>query len=310
MHSTLIRSVLFAVMAGLCWPAMAQIKMTLGYVPANFFLAAFVAKDQGFFAKHGLDVTLQLIPILQTIPGAIVSGSLQVGGLTPPSLLLANEGGLDLLLVAGGATQTKAHPVGGVTASDRSGIKAPMDFHGKKVGVPGLNAMAHIVFQKWLKERGADPRKVTYIEVSFPQMADMLKGGTIDAALAVEPFFSRILDSKSGRLISNYQVEVMDGHIEIFYVMPRQFIQKNPSAPAAFKAAIREGVEWIANNTEAARKTQVTYLKLPEQVAMTVKLPIFTVDVTRADMQFWVDLCKEFGVTKGTVTVDQVLWRP
>jgi NitT/TauT family transport system substrate-binding protein len=310
MHSNLIRPILFAAMAGLCWPAMAQIKMTLGYAPANFSMAAFVAKDQGFFAKRGLDVTLQMIPILQTIPGAIVSGSLQVGVLTPPSLLLADEGGLDLLLVAGGATQTKAHPVGGVSVSDKSGIKSPTDFHGKKVGVPGLNAMAHIVFQKWLKQRGADPRKVTYIEVSFPQMADMLKSGTIDAALAVEPFLSRIEGSKSGHLVSNFQVEVMDGHIEIFYVMPKQFIQKNPSAPAAFKEAIREGIEWIANNTELARKTQITYLKLPEQVAMTVKLPIFTVDVTRADMQFWVDLCKEFGLTKGTVTVDQVLWRP
>jgi hypothetical protein len=43
---------------------------------------------------------------------------------------------------------------------------------------------------------------------------------------------------------------------------------------------------------------------------MSVKLPTFISDVTPQDMQFWIDLCKEFEVTKGTATVNQVLWRP
>ena len=56
-----------------------------------------------------------------------------------------------------------------------------------------------------------------------------------------------------------------------------------------------------------ARKTQITYLKLPEAAAQTIKLPTFAVDVRPQDMQFWIDLLKDFGVTKGTATTQQVL---
>ena len=35
-------------------------------------MAAFVAKDQGFFAKRGLDVSLQIVPQGSTIASAMV----------------------------------------------------------------------------------------------------------------------------------------------------------------------------------------------------------------------------------------------
>lgn len=43
---------------------------------------------------------------------------------------------------------------------------------------------------------------------------------------------------------------------------------------------------------------------------MALKLPNFVKQVTAQDMQFWIDLCREIGVTRGTATVNQVLWRP
>ena len=65
--------------AGLSSVAAAQTKITLGYTQANAFMAAFVAKDQGFFAKRGLDVTLQLVPQGSTIASAMAGGTLQAG---------------------------------------------------------------------------------------------------------------------------------------------------------------------------------------------------------------------------------------
>ena len=41
---------------------------------------------------------------------------------------------------------------------------------------------------------------------------------------------------------------------------------------------------------------------------MTIKLPTFAVDVKPEEMQFWVDLLKDFGVTKGTATAKQVIY--
>lgn len=299
---------LFAIAAfALAFQAGAQTKLTLGYTGANAFMAAFVAKDQGYFAKRGLDVTLQLVPVGSTLPGALASNSLQVGTLTPPVFLLANEGGVEIQIVAGATLQAKSNVTLGVSAREGSGIKTPADFRGKKVGVPGLNGVNHVMLLKWLKNAGVDAKQVTFVEASFPQMGDMLKGGSIDAATPVEPFLSRISQTKAGYTVAPYGAEVSNSYLESFYTMTKAYAQANPKVVADFRAAIREAIAYIAKNPEASRKSQVTYLKLPEAVAMSIPLPTFTVDVKPADVQFWVDLCKDFGITKGTAGVAQVL---
>ena len=73
---------LAAVVAG------AQTRLGLGYTGANAFVAAFVAKDQGLFAKRGLDVTLQLVPVGSTLASAMAGGTLQVGTLDRKSTRL------------------------------------------------------------------------------------------------------------------------------------------------------------------------------------------------------------------------------
>ena len=42
--------------------AQAQTKILLGVAPAGEFIAAMVAREQGFFKKRGLDVDLQIVP--------------------------------------------------------------------------------------------------------------------------------------------------------------------------------------------------------------------------------------------------------
>ncbi|HVL35847.1 MAG TPA: ABC transporter substrate-binding protein, partial [Burkholderiales bacterium] len=203
--------------------------------------------------------------------------------------------------------QSKANITTGVAAREGSNIKAPADFRGRRVGVPGLNGVNHVTFMKWLQQNGVDHKQVTFVEAFFPQMGDLLKGGQVDAVLPVEPFLGRIVQSKVGYVVAPYAAEVSDNYLESFYVMTREFIAKNPKAPAAFREAIREAVAWIGKNEEAARKTQITYLKLPEPIAMSIRMPTLTVDVRPQDVQFWIDLCRDFGVTKGTAKVGELL---
>ncbi len=296
--------------AGFAGAAAAQTKMVLGYTAGNPTMGAFVAKDQGFFAKRGLDVTLQFTPVGSTIPGALESNSLQVGTLTFPVFLLANEGGVAMQAVAGMAIISDKTPVTGVASRAGSGIKKPADFVGKRIATPGLNGNLHVTFMMWLKRAGVDPKSPIYVEAAFPQMPDMMKGGQVDAALLVEPFLKRSIDTKAGDFVAHHPAEVMNGRMEVFYAMSKKFADANHNAVAAFRDAIREGHDWIAKNTQAARLTQITYLKLPEAVAKTIPLPTFQAEVSAADVQAWIDTCREFGITKGTATVKQVLWQP
>jgi len=303
----MIRTLLAATLAASSLTAFAQTKLVVGYTPANAFMPAFVAKDKGFFAKRGLDVTLQTVPQGSTIAGAMAGGTMQVGTLTAPVYLLSVEGGIDTQIVAASTYQAKSNPTIALMAREGSNIKSAADMKGKRMGVPGLNGVNHVVAMKWLENNGVPRNQVTYVETGFAQMGDLLKGSQVDLVVPVEPFITRLEQTKVG-----YQVAIptiTDSYLESFYIMMRDFVQKNPKAARDFREALREAVAYIKSNEADARKTQVTYLKLPEAAAASIKLPTFAVDVKTEDVDFWVKLLKDFGVTKGSATAQQVVFQ-
>ena len=135
-------------------------KLKIACTATSDCASAMVARDEGIFAKHGLDVDMTLIGINTNIPPAIVSDSIQIGGPTATVFLQAVDGGLDLVAVEGASVMD---PVanGAVAAVARKGvtIKEAKDFVGKKVGAPGIGAFLHVLFRKWLIDKGVDPEE-------------------------------------------------------------------------------------------------------------------------------------------------------
>ena len=252
-------------------------------------------------------MTLQRIPVGPTIPGALIANSLQVGTLTAPIFLQANENGIDLVVIAGASLQAKSNPTAGVVARTGSGIQKPEDFKGKKVGAPGVNGLQDLLFKKWLQQKNVDWKAVTFVESPFPQMGDMLKGGQMDAALPVEPFVGRIVSAQVGYLVAHYPVEVSESYLESFYVVSKKWADANAVAIKAFREAIEEALVFVKANTEEAKKTQITYLGLPEAVVATLPLATYTFKVEPAQVAFWVDLCREFGMLKTAMKADDLV---
>src|SRR3954471_648768 len=124
-------------------PAAAQTKVIVSFGPGSAWIQAFVAKDQGIFARHGLDVTMQLIPVGSNQPAALLSNSIQIAGLNPTIVLFAAEGGADLQVIAGANGQGKDPNVvtSGLVARNGTNIRTPADFVGKRVANPGLNSV-------------------------------------------------------------------------------------------------------------------------------------------------------------------------
>jgi NitT/TauT family transport system substrate-binding protein len=286
----------------------AQTKIAVGYGPAGGWMPAFVAKDQGFFTNHGLDVTLNLIAVGSNQPAALIADAIQIAGLNPAIVIFADEGGADIQVVANASTQTKTKTSGGLMARTGLEIGSASDLVGRKVAVPGLNSVYHLAFMKWLQLKGVDPNKVTYVEIAINQMGDAIRNGQVDAALPTEPFASQIAQNGTGYMVKAFTADLADPVTAYsVWAMRRAYIEAHPEVAPAFRAALTEAIEWIAKNETEARKTQITYLKLPEQVAMTVPLSDMRVAIPPEQMQWWIDVCKELGVTKGTATLAYVL---
>lgn len=282
-------------------PASAATKVNFMYTAVNALVPVFVAKDEGFFASHGIDLDLTLTTNGSLISAAIIADTAQLGAPTPTVLLQANEQGLDLVAVAG----TIVYPTtsaGGVLAASDSSIQGPRDLVGKRVGVPGLGGIIDVLSRKWVQAAGIDYHKVNWIEIGFPQQADALKGHLVDGVASVDPFYSRVLAEKVGRPIGNYADVIPSGTSPLPLVTTRSWATQHAEAVGALKTALDEAVTYIADpaHAESVRASIAKYTKLPAAAVAAQAMPNnFQVHITPESLRFWIEVSREQGLIKG-----------
>ena len=280
--------------------AQAQQKVKMAYTAVSGFTLGYVAEQQGFFQKHGVDVEFVQTAISGNVPGAIVSTSVDVGGVTLPSVLQANDAGLDLVVFAGGAVYPLTGDV--LVVRPNSGIKTTKDLKGKAVGVPGLGALLHIMLRRDLKANGVDPDSVRYVEVGFPQAADALKSGQIDAYPAQAPFTARIIQSGAGVPVANWLKSTPDGTPTVVWATTRKWAEAHKQAIEGMRAGRREAKEFVKTHKAETDQAVAKYTGLPPQVVASIPLPPLDVDLDAKQLQFWIDICKEQKLIKGNPT--------
>ena len=304
-------SALAATSAAIALPARSQAstKAVFGFTAVTDFASVFVAKEEGYFQKRGLDVELKFIPLNSTIPAAIQSDSLQIGGPTPSVFLQSVDGGLDHVVLAGGGVTSKSITGFGLVARAGSGIKTPQDCLGKKIGVPGLGAFLHVTFRAWLKQSGVDYKKVNFVETAFPQHGDLLRGGSVDAVVTADPFMSRIIDSGAGYVASYYSTFLEAGNHTILHAAKREWVQKNPAAAKAFRDSIVEGAEFMVKPANDAKVREIIgrYIKLPPEVLAKVQISPPGPSVSEKQMLYWVGLMKDQEMLKSTPNVSTLI---
>ena len=288
-----------AAAAALAFPAWSQSgKIVFGYTAVTDFASVFVAADQGYFTKRKLDVELKFIPLNSTIPAAIQADSLQIGGPTPSVYLQSVDGGLDHVVLAGGGVTSKTITGFGLVAKAGAGIRTPQDCLGKKIGVPGLGAFLHVTFRAWLKQNGVDYKKVNFVEASFPQHGDLLRGGSLDAVVTADPFMSRIIDSGAGYVVSYYSTFLEAGNHTIVYVAKRDWAQANAAQVKLFQESVQEAAAFIVQpkNDAAVRAAIGKFIKLPPEILAKTQISPPGPVVSEKQLRYWVNLMKDQGM--------------
>ena len=269
----------------------AQTKIQIGCTATSDCASAMVAVDEGIFRKHGLDAEMVLIGINSNIPAAILSNSIQIGGPTSTVFLQAADGGLDLVAVTGASIM---NPIANanIAAFVRNGItiNVPKDFVGKKVGAPGLGAFLHVLFVKWLVEKGVDPKSVNFVEVTFPTMSDIIKSGGVDAVLTAEPFIARMTNAGLGTIGARYAAELARTEPIIFYAASREWADKNPEAVKKFRAAIAESAAIVNNDRDKASASISKFTKQPIELVKATPPNQSEPNLKPEQLAWWIDV--------------------
>jgi nitrate/nitrite transport system substrate-binding protein len=241
-------------------------KAILGFIALSDAGPLFVAKDKGFFAKHGMpdvEVAKQAswgttrdnlvlgsegngidgAHILTPMPYLISAGKVTQNNVPTPMYLLARLN-LDAQCIS--IAKEYADLKIGTDSSPLKAVFEQKKAAGKsaKVAMTFPGGTHDLWIRYWLAAGGIDPDKdVETIVVPPPQMVANMKVGTMDAFCVGEPWNLQLINQGIGYTAVNTG-EIWNKHPEKSLGMRAAWVDKYPKAAKAILMAVMEAQQW------------------------------------------------------------------
>lgn len=280
--------------------------MKVGYVPIADCLQIYVAQDKGFFAKQGL--TVELVP-LQSGPRiieALVAKSVDAGVSNVVSTIISHSKGVPVVAITGGPLETEAKKTKALMVLSSSPIQQPKDLAGKTIAVNALRNIEHVMLQQYLIKNGVPVESVKVVEAPFPQMEGILKGGSADAVMAIEPYISLSLKNNSARILGHPYTEFRPRNVVTSYNVRTDWLRENQETAKKFATAIAEATDFISKNDAEARQILIKYTNIPQDVAQNVVIPEFQGKYQPDELQPWIEELAKQGILEKTFNAQEV----
>lgn len=278
----------------------------VGYVPIADCLQIYVAQDKGFFEKQGLSV--ELIP-LQSGPRiieALVAKSVDAGVSNVVSTIIAHSKGVPIVAITGGPLETETRKTKALMVLPNSTIKEPKDLAGKTIAVNALRNIEHVMLQQYLIKNGIPVESVKVVEAPFPQMEGILKGGSADAVMAIEPYISLSLKNNSAQILGHPYTDFRSRNVVTSYDVTTDWLKENPATGKKFADAINEATEFISKNDAEARQILIKYTNIPQDVAQNVVIPEFQGKYQPDELQPWIEELVKQGILEKSFNAQEV----
>ena len=261
-----------------------------------------VAEKQGFFTKHGVTVATTTLNDISLVP-SLLGKQYDIGFSVAPIMIQAAAARIPLVAVAGNNGDS---PQGvGLEVFARAGTDVHQ-LQGKRIGTPTLTGNLNIATKAWLSSNGVDPSSVQFVQVASPNMIDQLRSGQVDAAELIPPFNS-IARQQGLASLGDPERVLSNGYVGgTFWTASTSWAGANASKVDAFRAALRDADQWIAQNPQAAYQASADYTKVPLEQARETPLT-YTTNVTPADLQVWGDAMAKFGGFGGRVDYNSLV---
>jgi NitT/TauT family transport system substrate-binding protein len=278
-----------------CRPAQSAVTIPVraAYIPVVTWLPAWIAKDKGFFERNGLSVSLTVTQNLSVLPGTL-GRQFDFAPSTPPDLIKAVVGGIEVVAVAGQAIETKDNPSTHVIVRADSTLQRMQDLKGKVIATPAIGAIIHVSLLHSLKMNGIDPASIRAVEVPFPNMADQLKAGNVDAVESLEPFAGQLL-AAGNRSLGDPLLSVGDEVLYPFWISQSKWAETHRDVIEAWITSLEQAKEFIVANPSEARAVLAKYTRLPASVAEKIPFPTYRFSLRSQDFAVWVTVLKDLG---------------
>lgn len=278
--------------------------LRVGVLPIVGAAPLTLAVEQGLFTAGGLTVTTEPVQSGAVAIPALVAGDLDVLFGNHVSTIAARSQDLDVRIIAE-ASRARPDNFAVVTLPD-SPVQEPAALAGRTVGVNALNNIAPLTVSAVLGAEGVPPEQLTFVEIPFPDMANALANGRVDAAFLPEPFLAEARRTLAVRTIldpcSGPTADLpIDG-----YVVTGRFVEQNPGTVRTFRDALVEAQRRCADRA-VLEPLLVSSARIAPETASRISASAYPTTTDAAQVQRVADLMLEFGALTDPVDVDQLV---
>jgi NitT/TauT family transport system substrate-binding protein len=220
----------------------------VGYVSRDLnYLPYFIAQKKGFYAREGIAVDLVAIGRADVQLQALVTNDLHFALINPDGIIILNEKGNNLKVVAGSSNAAPYVLIGG------KNYKKIEELKGTRLGVASLKGGATSILLSYLRSKGLlYPRdfNLAVIAGGTPARLSALEGGSVAGAVLGIPFADIAVDRGFNRLgdttevISKYQFNAVTAN--------PAWAEKNRAAVVKFLKAHIGSMRWIYDQPDQA----------------------------------------------------------
>lgn len=205
----------------------------------------YIAQEKGYFEDYNIEVEFAQFANSDDMLPALAAGEVDIaGGVSTASFFNAIAQGIDVKIIA-----DKGHNVPGksyftfvIGNHMVDEIKEYSDFKGKKIAVSSRNSIDGYIYEEMLKHAGLTEDDVEFVLMGdFGSMLGAIDGGTIDAALNIEPLIAQGVDKGFHVRFGDATDYAPESQIAMVLGSP-QFMSEEQDVSLRFMSAYLKGV--------------------------------------------------------------------
>jgi NitT/TauT family transport system substrate-binding protein len=227
---------------------------------SSAFMPAFVADQSGYFSQEGVGVRLVFFQSGVNLMQSVIAGDAHIGMGSVPELVTAVNAGARVRAVWG---ISNLMPFALIS---RPHIRTFNDLKGKKIAVSSRGALSEFLITYVLKQKGIDPREVTYLSVGgVPTRFAAIQSGAVDASLISSAHFERAKQSGLNLLFMVSDL-IPEWPQNVIYAK-EELLANRDAEFRSFLKAYRRGVATAKKNPEVTIAAMQKALRFDHSVA-------------------------------------------
>jgi NitT/TauT family transport system substrate-binding protein len=221
-------------------------KLHVGLVVSVSDAGFFIANEKGYFRDQGIEIEIERFESAARMVPFLGTGQLDIGGGAPGAgLFNAIARDIPVKIVADKGHIAPGHGFEAIIVrkdtADKARIKSAADFRGMKIALSARDIVPEVDLDTFLRTGGLTINDVNVVTMAFGDMGVALGNGSIDAAQAIEPFVTQIVEKGLGVILKRNDEVVQYQQVAVVLYSPK-FASYNPGLARKFMLGYLRGV--------------------------------------------------------------------